>query len=514
MTFFIEWNYFFCIFVADMLRVFTFIRRTLSVRLSLTVVCAITSLLIVALLVMFLYSRRVIKDEVLLKAEETLECTSQQIDNILLSAEQATGNMMYNIFYHLDDPDEMYEFSRKLVEKNQFIKGCAIAMEPYYYKEKGEWFMAYNHRPHIEGVKISDQPIVQNDTFGNVAYNRQIWYTKPFQAKQPVWIGPIPDPYADGEAIITFSIPLTQDDGQKIGVVAVDIAIGQLTNVIHETKPSKHFYAMLLNHEGKFIINPTLIAKDTTSQYTPAIDVPEKLLHSMLAGETGYKQLKHNDHHDYAFYKPFVRKADPNRSTEEPNWAICIVYPEEDIFSDYNHLLTYTLIIGLISVVLLLVFCQLITQNLLSPLHLLTEATHRIANGHYEGTIPPSKHTDEVGRLQDNFKQMQQSLSVHISELEQLNTQQHERTKSLKKAYEKAKEADRMKIAFLHNMTNKMMEPVDIICSKVEKLCDDSNQRSAQKSDKLVKDIERQCIIVVELLNDLLRVSERLTSKR
>ena len=64
------------------------------------------------------------------KAEQTLESTIQRIDNILLSAEQASGNMIHYLFLHIDEPDKMYDFSRKLVENNRFIKGCAIAMEP------------------------------------------------------------------------------------------------------------------------------------------------------------------------------------------------------------------------------------------------------------------------------------------------------------------------------------------------------------------------------------------------
>ena len=62
-------------------------------------------------------------------------------------------------------------------------------------------------------------------------------------------------------------------------------------------------------------------------------------------------------------------------------------------------------------------------------------------------------------------------------------------------------------------MTNKMQEPVDTICEKVEQLCDPTVQLTPQEADLAVKDIERQCMIVVELLNNLLKVSERLNYK-
>ena len=115
--------------------------------------------------------------------------------------------------------------------------------------------------------------------------------------------------------------------------------------------------------------------------------------------------------------------------------------------------------------------------------------------------------------VQGHFKQMQQSLAVQIGELKKLNTQLREQNEHLQEAYLKAQEADHMKIAFLHNMTNKMMEPVDIICAKVDALNKDTNELPPQEADQLANEIQRQCMIVVELLNNLLKVSERLNYK-
>ena len=147
-------------------------------------------------------------------------------------------------------------------------------------------------------------------------------------------------------------------------------------------------------------------------------------------------------------------------------------------------------------------------------MRILTDAAHSIANGNYDETIPDSQHIDEVGRLQGNFKKMQQSLSVQINELERLQIQLHERNKNLQTAYAKAKEADRMKISFLHNMTNRMIEPIETINSKLDLLCNESNELSPQEADQIVIDVERQCMIIVELLNNLLKVSERLNVRK
>ena len=74
------------------------ITRTLSFRLSLRVIIALATLLMAALLIMFVFSRKAVKEEALLDAEQTLESTVERIDNILLGVEQAAGNVYWKIF--------------------------------------------------------------------------------------------------------------------------------------------------------------------------------------------------------------------------------------------------------------------------------------------------------------------------------------------------------------------------------------------------------------------------------
>ena len=88
------------------------------------------ALLMVALFIMFRYSRKAVKEEALLKAGQTLEATVQHIDNILLSVEQSAGNIYWKIVFHIDQPDKLDEYCRKVVETNPYITSSVIAFEP------------------------------------------------------------------------------------------------------------------------------------------------------------------------------------------------------------------------------------------------------------------------------------------------------------------------------------------------------------------------------------------------
>ena len=144
-----------------------YIPNTLSVRLSLVVVSLVAILFTAALLVMLHYSWRAVKDEGLHSAVQTLSGTMQHIDNTLHEVELATRQMQWNVEHHLDDPDRMFTFSRKMLETNPNITGCAIAFEPFFYPERGEYFMAYSYHPASDSLTAGNRPVIQANVFGN-----------------------------------------------------------------------------------------------------------------------------------------------------------------------------------------------------------------------------------------------------------------------------------------------------------------------------------------------------------
>jgi methyl-accepting chemotaxis protein len=227
---------------------------------------------------------------------------------------------------------------------------------------------------------------------------------------------------------------------------------------------------------------------------------------AMVSGEEGYRPFRLHNEDFYVFYKPFKRKAVPGRSTEELGWSAGIVYPEDDIFGDYNSLMYYVLIIAAVGLLLMFVLSRLVIHRQLMPLNMLTREAHRIANGQYDVQIPMSKRGDEVGRLQENFRQMQQTLSTNIGEMEQLKVKLQEHGEELKIAYKRAQKADRMKTAFLHNMTNQMLAPADTIDRDVSALCNRSKDR--QESGQLAESIMQNGATIADLLKNLINISD------
>ena len=135
-------------------------------------------LLVVTLGVLAYFSHKVLREEGVRNAEQTLEGTLQHIDNILLSVEQAPGNIYYDLLQHLDEPERMYTYSRELVLSNPYIDGCAICFKPGYYPGK-DLFMAYVH--HKKAATNGALDLTTSDTFTHRTYTEQRWYTKPME---------------------------------------------------------------------------------------------------------------------------------------------------------------------------------------------------------------------------------------------------------------------------------------------------------------------------------------------
>jgi len=449
-----------------MSKVTTLIAKTLSVRLSLRIIAALALLLMLALVTMFYFSRKAVREEALQNAGQTLEAMVEHIDNVLLSVEQAAGNIYWKMLGKSNQPELMELYAHKLMECNPYIMNSRII-----------WDVDSNQ---VEAVAQ--------------------------------WTTPRKVDSGKGDAAVTFNLPF-YDKKQKLNVLTIDVSLELLSKIVLEEKPSPNSTCALLAKDGTLIVynksdmlNQNLIALAEKYYHPSVIEAAE----AMLAGETGYKKMILHGKTCYAFYKPFKQAQVTGRAMTDLGWSAGIIYPEEDIFGSYNRLLYTVLIIAVVGLGLLFLLCRLFIHRQLLPLRRLGKSAQLIAEGHYDEPIPESKNQDEVGRLQNHFHAMQQSLAVHMGELQQLSDTLKERGEVLQAAYEQAQGADRIKTNFLYNMSDQMMAPVKGILESVKTISSNSRELTDEDTNEMVDDIMRRGEKVTALLNQLITDSEKL----
>ena len=85
-------------------------------------------------------------------------------------------------------------------------------------------------------------------------------------------------------------------------------------------------------------------------------------------------------------------------------------------------------------------------------------------------------------------------------------------TKALKKARDKAREADRLKSAFVHNTTDQLVEPVNAIASAVSVIQENSNNLDQIDVVQLTTGIADNTKKVTSLLDKIIEVSVNRTT--
>ena len=439
------------------------ITRTLSFRLSLTVIAALATLLLVALLIIFVFSRKAVKEEALMNAGQTLEATMQRIDNILLKVEQSSGNIYWKMLLYIHQPEKLELYTRKLVETTPYITDCTITWD-------------------------ADSTAADSIFTG--------------------WINP---EEKNVNAITTFRLPVF-DGRRKVGVMDVDVSLALISKLVLEAKPSPNSFCTLLKNDGTVIVHPDSVAlnKNILEFVKNGHPSMAEAAQAMLDGGTGYKYFDLDGEDYYVFYKPFERAEVMGRAMSKLGWSAGIIYPEDDIFGDYNRLLYTVLIIALIGLALLLLSCRFYIRHQLLPLRKLEKSAQHIAEGNYDEPIRYSRRRDEVGRLQNHFREMQQSLATRMGEMNQLSATLKERGEELQATYEQAKAAERMKTNFLYNMSDQMMAPVDGIRKRVQTLSNTNGKQTEKETTQLVDGIQQRGEKVTALLNQLITESERI----
>ena len=114
----------------------------------------------------------------------------------------------------------------------------------------------------------------------------------------------------------------------------------------------------------------------------------------------------------------------------------------------------------------------------------------------------------EIGQLQHSFFRMQKSLNDYIYKIRHTTETLTERNAELEKASEMAKEDDRMKTAVINNMTDKMLQPINIIADENDLIRQEyknlSEEEMAQHVDRMLENTET----VTHLLNQILEASD------
>lgn len=427
------------------------VRKSLSKKLSLGILLLAMLIFTASLGVLFTQSRYMIRVEAVGRANSVLNSTMQQLNRHLMTIETATNVNSWMVEQSLQ-PDSLLNFTNRIVRLNPHIDGCSISTEPDVFPQYGRYFSAYSVRETDTITTVIEE---QYDYFS------KIWYKTPHNLQAPCWVAC----YDEGDSleltidgmIASYVKPLYDANKRLVGIISTDLSLRRLSKIMSQEKPYPNSYFMMIDQDGRYFIHPdsTKLFTQTIYDGTDPRNNPDiiALGHEMTAGNQGRMNVIING-------KPCLVCYQPVPSTK---WSMAIVCPDSDVLAGY-HRLTYIiaplLIVGLIVILLL---CYHTVAQTTHPLLELLEKSQSVAEGNMEVYIPHTKRIDVVGRLQNSFATMLQSLNIHMGMVRYSSSQTKMRNEELVKATQLVEEADRQKTAFIQNVSHQIRTPLNII---------------------------------------------------
>ena len=396
-----------------MKKIIAYIRRKLSVRVSLWVVFFAAVIFIAALGLLFYQAREAVRQEAFSRATQILDKTSLRVDSILNRVEVASNMTKWLVQRHPDRADSMFVYSRSMLENNPDFYNCSIAFEPDYFNDKGRYFSAYSKF-------VSDTIRTIQGGSDHYQYFFVDWYLMPKLLNRPCWT----EPYFDldvatntSEMVTSYCQTINDKQGQVIGVINTSLSLNWLSNTISAIKPYPNSYSIMIGRGGTYFVHPDTTKITRQTIFTQTIERPDTAMtalgYAMQHGEEGVKHMMVDGSDCYVFYKPLG----------QTGCSMAIVCPESDIFSGFDRLRRTIMSIVTVGLLLMLYFFIRIITRELKPLERLADEAETIASGQFDAELPDFQRIDEIGQLSHSFGNMQQSLVKYIEELKATTAQ-------------------------------------------------------------------------------------------
>ncbi|MBP2665256.1 MAG: hypothetical protein H6Q76_236 [Firmicutes bacterium] len=381
-----------------------FRKWSITWRLSVSVLLASVLTLAAVIGYGYIVARQILEQEQEAKAAQLARATTARIELIEVAVRKIASGMDGQM--ELEAPsrsESVYSLLERLVRDNEEIYGASVALEPGAFGYSETYTSPYVFR--------SWNQLVQADRGKQATpYFIQDWYSIPQMMKQAGWSEPYRAEARGNTLMVTYSSPIHDGAGVFRGVVACDISLEWLSELLKALPLGNEGYAFLLSKNGTFITHPNreLILKENIfSQAEEQHNIQLRTLgREMVLGRSGFVPTGNifAGQDGWLMYRPI----------QSTGWSIGIFFPQAEVIGKVAELSRKEGAIGFVGFLFLLPVILLISRSITGPLRKLAEATRALAGGDLNAPLPQIPGQDEVAKLANSFAAMRDELKKHI----------------------------------------------------------------------------------------------------
>ncbi len=225
---------------------------------------------------------------------------------------------------------------------------------------------------------------------------------------------PYLDEYTVGEneqqLMTTLNSPI-MNNGQYVGIVAIDITLDNFQKLVADIKPYEGSYSYLVSYEGTIAGHPNLkFLNNKLEDVFPEDYVNNDILEKIKAGEAfNYISKDENGVETYYSYSP-IHVVDTNTP-----WSIAISVPVKTIMAKAILNFRISLIVGILGILLMVIIIAIIGRNITNPITKITVLLKKIAKGYIDETMRINiKTRDEIEEMANALNQSVNGLNNKV----------------------------------------------------------------------------------------------------
>lgn len=375
-------------------------KRSISWRLTLSILLFVSIMFIIALSVVAWTSYNTIADEATKATKNQLYALIREIEIPLVEVEVSTFAGARIVKAVPDNDELLVKLAHSTVAQSDKVVGCAVAFADGIH-HGDHWFSPYTYRDPATGEVVDKY-------LGSATYNyhQMQWFREPYETGKPQWSDPYYDTDGGDRLMTTYSYPVKDADGKVFAIITADIAIDWIDSMVRSIRPYANSLTSILCSNDSIIgiDDPDIL--ETLHQETKENQQLQELHSGMKKGGDSLVQFRVGRLMNFTVFAPL-----------RMGWSAAITCRYIDVLHSANEMLLFLLLIGIGSLLIFSVICYLAVRKLTRPISELSAAAIDMSHGNLKADLPIIHTNDEMLQLRDSFETMQHSLIDYIEEL-------------------------------------------------------------------------------------------------
>lgn len=255
----------------------------------------------------------------------------------------------------------------------------------------------------IAGIK-NDQ-FIQSDEFISADAKERVWYKMIQENPGENILTPAYKDASSGMMIVTAAVPYKNASGEIIGIIGIDISMGELNRYFSEIAIGKNGYVTVYDSDLNIVYNPNSSAVMTNLSGISYSKNMMDLLQNHRTSEIVKYQRDGSNYYGSTIY------------IDEFGWSILACIPGSEYKKESTGVFMTLLAGFLLCIVISALICIIRAKAIVKPLKAISLAAQEFAKGNLNYEIKRSAD-DEIGDLEEVFANTQSGLKDIISDID------------------------------------------------------------------------------------------------